>query len=334
MARYFHVSRKKETRGLSGSPGQGDLLEARARLAGGSCRLLPAALLGRRRGLALVALVALLGLGLLLGLGVRLGLFLGRLGTIHQLEHDHGGAVAGPGAGPEDPRVAAVALTEARHDGVEKLPHHFRVGNHGEHLPAGVQVVALGERDHLIREPADGLGLGLGRHDPLVTEEGHEKVPEERPAVRGDPPQLEPGLAVPHFTPPRPRVPRRLGSMRMPRERPMVPSTALISSMDLSPRFLTCSRSSSVFWTRSATTCISALLRALMARAGRGRSSRDLPRLSWRNPSPVASASSSSSSPPSGARRVNWSRMCEAARVRASSGDTAPFVHTSRVSFS
>ena len=62
------------------------------------------------------------------------------------------------------------------------------------------------------------------------------------------------------------------------------------------------SRSSSVFCTRSATTMISWFFSALMARAGSGRSSSGLARLSCRKPSPAASTSSSSSSRPSGAR--------------------------------
>ena len=74
--------------------------------------------------------------------------------------------------------------------------------------------------------------------------------------------------------------------MRMPSDRPSAASAVLISSIDFSPRFLTVSRSASVFCTRSATIEDSAFLSALMARAGSGSSSSGLARLSCRKPSP------------------------------------------------
>src|SRR4026207_32393 len=68
----------------------------------------------------------------------------------------------------------------------------------------------------------------------------------------------------------------------MPRDKPSAASATLISSIDFEPRFLTFSRSSSVFCTKSATTEISAFFRALTARAGSGRSSIGFARLSCR----------------------------------------------------
>src|SRR6185503_8196228 len=264
------------------------------RLAGGGGRLLLPSLARARRSLTLV------GLGRLLGLGVLLPLLLGRLGPVHQLEHDHGGAIARARAGMDDPGIAAVPVREPRRDGVEELLHHRLVGNHGQHLALGVEVLALGERHHLVGEPAHRLGLGLGGHDALVAEERHQQVAKQRPAVLGDPPELVVRPAVPHFAPPRPSAPSTLGSIRIPSDRPRLARAVLISSMDFSPRFFTFSRSASVFWTRSATVRISALRSALMARAGNGSSSSTLDRLSWRKPSPSASTSSSSSGPPSG----------------------------------
>src|SRR6266545_581038 len=293
--------------------------------------------LARRRGRFLLS--ALRGSGrltlvLLLGLGVLLALLPRDFGPIHQLEDGHGSPVTGTRSRLEDALIAADAVTRSRRDGVEELLDDYRVRNHGEHLSPRVEIVPLGQRHHVVGEPTDRLGLGHRGGDALVAEQRHEQVAKERPPMRGDAPELEPRPAVPHFAPPRPSAPRRFGSMRIPRERPSAASAVLISSMDLDPRFFTFSRSWSVFCTRSATTMISAFFSALIARAGSGSSSSGLARLSWRKPSPEASISSSSSSRPSGASGEKWSRTWVAARARASSGDTAPLVQTSRMSFS
>src|ERR1700730_6167894 len=252
-------------------------------LAGGGRRFLLAALGGARAGFALPGLLVFLWRRFL-GLGVLLPLLLRGLRTVHQLEDHHLGAIARTQARLHDAAVAAVALAEPGRDGVEELLHHHRVRHHRQHLPARMQILSLGQGDHVVGEAPHRLRLGLGGHDPLVPEERDQQVPEERPAVRGDASELEARLAVPHFALPRPSVPRRFGSMRIPRDSPSPASAALISSIDFSPRFFTDSRSSSVFWTRSATTMISWFFSALMARAGSGRSSSGLARLSCRWP--------------------------------------------------
>ncbi len=60
----------------------------------------------------------------------------------------------------------------------------FRVGG-GAHArdgeAAGVQRPLLGERDQLFHEGAHGLGLLLGRDDPLVTKERQRQV-----AIKGE----------------------------------------------------------------------------------------------------------------------------------------------------
>src|SRR5439155_14591525 len=182
----------------------------------------------------------------------------------------------------DDARVATVALGEAGGHRVEEAVDHLRVRHHGEYLASRVEVLALGQGDHVLGRAADGLGLGLGSRDALVAEEGHQEIAEHRPAMLGAPPELVAVLAMPHFTPPRPRAPSTLGSIRMPRDSPRAARAVLISSIDFSPRFLTCSRSASVFCARSATIVRSAALRALMARADKASSSRSLPRASRR----------------------------------------------------
>src|SRR2546426_3354651 len=135
-------------------------------------------------------------------------LVLGRLDAVHQLEQDQRRVVAGAAAGPDEARVAAVALAEAWGDRAEQLAHDLRVRHHREDLPPRVEGVALRERDHLLGEPTHGLRLGLGRLDALVPEEGHQEISGERPAVGGDAPELEAVPPVPHRGTPPPRAPR------------------------------------------------------------------------------------------------------------------------------
>src|SRR5712692_2121296 len=295
----------------------------------------------RRRGGGLLLLLPLAaGAGLAprrLLLLLRLLLFvLRRLGAVHELQEDQRRVVARAVPRLDDPRVAAVPVAEARRDGAEELAHDAGVGDHREDLAPRVEGVALGERDHVLGEPADGLGLRLGRLDPLVTEQRHEEVAEERPAVRGDAAELEPGDPVPHrATPvPRPSAPRTFGSIRMPSESPRAASAVLISSMDFSPRFFTCSRSPSAFWTRSTTRLMSAFLSALIARAGSASSSSVLASASRRKASPPAPSVSTASSGAPAASVVKCPFRYVAARASASSGLTPPFVHTSSRSFS
>ena len=46
----------------------------------------------------------------------------------------------------------------------------------GEREPPGVKVAALAERDHLLREGLDRLGLGLGGLDPAVLDQRTREV--------------------------------------------------------------------------------------------------------------------------------------------------------------
>src|SRR6266545_565039 len=219
-----------------------------------------------------------------------------RLRAIDQLEEHHGRAVAGTRAGLDDPGVAAVPVGESRGDRVEEPAHHLGVGNHRQDLAARVEALALGQGDHVVREAAHRLRLRLGRGHALMPEQRDEKVAEQRPAVLRDAAELVAVVAVPHRTaPPRPRAPRTFGSIRMPSDKPSAASAVLISSIDFSPRFFTCSRSASFFWTRSTTRFSSAFFSALMARAGSASSSSVLARASRRNASPLSPSASSSS---------------------------------------
>src|SRR5262249_21664105 len=282
LSRWNHCSRTRRRRGGGGAARQRECdehYEERDRLRchiesavvglrGGSAKR-RMALSGARGGglLLLLPLASALGLRLAPALArpflllALLALAVGRrLGTIDELEVDDGGAVAAADAGVDDARVPAVAVGVARADLIEEPAHHLGVRHHRQRLAPGVQALALGQRHHVVGQAADGFRLGLRRLDALVAEEGGEHVAKHGCAVLADPAQSEAMVTVPHRTTPPPRlsVPRMLGSMRMPIESPSAASAVLISSMDFSPRFFTCSRSASVFWARSATTWISA----------------------------------------------------------------------------
>ena len=61
-----------------------------------------------------------------------------------------------------------------------------------------VQVAALCERDELLDLGLDGLGLRLGRFDPLVLDDLLAQVHEQRLAVRGVAAELVPCLLMAH----------------------------------------------------------------------------------------------------------------------------------------
>ena len=68
----------------------------------------------------------------------------------------------------------------------------------GERLPAGVQVAAPAERDHLLRVRLHGLGLRLGRPDPAVLDQRAGEVRVERAPVRRVAAELLAGPSVAH----------------------------------------------------------------------------------------------------------------------------------------
>ena len=98
----------------------------------------------------------------------------------------------------DDPRVAAVAIGEAGGDRVEQPPDHLGVGHHAQHLAAGVEVLALGQRDHVLGQPAHRLGLGLGGHDALVAEQATSRLRNIAQRCWVSRPELEAVLAMPH----------------------------------------------------------------------------------------------------------------------------------------
>src|SRR5437879_13860086 len=104
---------------------------------------------GRRGGLFLLLPLprgTRLAAGCLLLLVTLLLLVLGRLDAVHQLEQDQRRVVAGAAAGPDEARVAAVALAEARGDRAEQLADDLRVPDHRRALPPRAEGGALSQR--------------------------------------------------------------------------------------------------------------------------------------------------------------------------------------------
>ena len=60
-----------------------------------------------------------------------------------------------------------------------------RNGGYTRTIKTRRQIALLAEGDHAVGEPANLLGLRLGRLDPLMLEQRGHQVPEQRPAVFG-----------------------------------------------------------------------------------------------------------------------------------------------------
>src|SRR5437867_5270651 len=199
-----------------------------------------------------------------------------QVGT-HQLDHGLFGAIAFAEAQAHDAGVAAGALAEAGTQRIEQLLHRRRGFEKRRSLPAGVQRIALGKRNHAIHQRLDGLGLGHGGdHALLLDHAGHQAL---KQGIAGTHVPLEFGSAssVSHEYPYSPgasgcsywasssgvisgmepgagaggATSLPCASTFMPSESPMLPRISLISLSDLRPKFLVRNISASVFCTSS-----------------------------------------------------------------------------------
>src|SRR5579871_5269376 len=100
-----------------------------------------------------------------------------------ELDHRKRRGVAAAEAELDHPRVAAVALLEARRNLVEQLLDGVARADEVEGAAARGQVAALAERDHPIGEAAQLLGLGVGGADALVADQAQHQVAEQRLAM-------------------------------------------------------------------------------------------------------------------------------------------------------
>src|SRR5574341_784147 len=129
----------------------------------------------------LAGLFGLLGtaLGLLLALGAD------DLLRAQQLDEGLLAAIALPPARAHDAQVAALAVAEARRDGVKQLLHRFAGHQVGRRLAARRQVAALAQGDHALHVRAHGLGLGHRGLDAFLQDERGHQVAQQRAPVTG-----------------------------------------------------------------------------------------------------------------------------------------------------
>src|SRR5205085_10741721 len=100
----------------------------------------------------------------------------------------------------DNPRIAAGSVREARTDLGEQLVHDVLRAQEGERLPAGSEVAAAAERDQLLGDRLDGLGLRLGRPDAAVLDQRAGKAGVQRLALGAVPAELLACAVMTHAT--------------------------------------------------------------------------------------------------------------------------------------
>ena len=103
--------------------------------------------------------------------------------AVDELDHGARRAVAVAEAGLQHARIAAGSVLVPGGQSVEQLLGHVLVAQTARSKAARVEVAALGKRDVLVHHALQVLGLGQGRHDLLVTDEGCRQVGEHGLAV-------------------------------------------------------------------------------------------------------------------------------------------------------
>src|SRR5438093_10944062 len=171
--------------------------------------------------------------------------------VVDKLDVHHRSRVARPGADLDDPRITAGTLGEARSDLVEQPVHGVLAAQerHRISLRGDVGGILAGERDQLLRDRPQLLGLGLGGADTAVLEQRARHVREQGLTVRRVPAELPSATAMPHSDP------------RM--ERPWAASVSLTSSIDFLPKLGIAASSASVLATRSPIVSMPTRLRQL-----------------------------------------------------------------------
>src|SRR6188472_1086044 len=256
-----------------------------------------------------------------------------RLGEeVDELEVDHLGRVTRTRADADDARVAARPVGEAGPDVAEELVHDVLRAQERKRLPPRVHAAAPSERDHLLGDRLDLLGLRRGGLDAAVLDQRRREVRVQRLAVRGVAAQLASGPVVPHAE--GPSSPRRVS--------PCVARVSLTSSIDFLPKFGIAASSFSVFVTRSPIVSIPTRLRQLYDRTPSSSSSIGKFSIPWASETSAAAAPPSlgCASAPKPSMRSRSVKIASC-RIRisapcaiASFGSIEPSVVTSRISLS
>src|ERR1700727_3728309 len=160
-------------------------------VAPGITRIRTIAAASPRRGLR----SALGGCGLH-GAGV---LALGLNVAIDELDHRHGGIVAGAEPRLHDPRIAAIPILVARTQHVDQLLDQIGVAQARNREPTRVQVAALAKRYQLFDHRAKVFGLWQGGRDLLVLDERLRHIGEHRLAMLGGAIESPLGVSVVHL---------------------------------------------------------------------------------------------------------------------------------------
>src|SRR5579863_5791251 len=119
------------------------------------------------------------------GFAAFLALFVDQFFTAQKFDEGVVGAVAFSPSGADDAEVAAIAITEAWADGVEKFVDGGAGHEVSKRLTAGGEISALAQRDHLFDLRTHGFGFRHGGLDPLFEDERCDQIAQQRPAVRG-----------------------------------------------------------------------------------------------------------------------------------------------------
>src|SRR5580704_10214948 len=118
-------------------------------------------------------------------LGSFFALFFLQLFTTEEFDERRVSAVALAPTGSDNTQVSTFAVPEPGGDGVEKLVHCGTRHEIGDGLAARGQIAALAQRDHLLDQRTQGLGLGHSGLDSLFDDERSHQVPQQGAAVAG-----------------------------------------------------------------------------------------------------------------------------------------------------
>src|SRR3989440_5639260 len=212
-----------------------------------------------------------------------------------------------------------------------------------------MQVAAAGQRDEPLGIGPELFRLGLGRHDPVVAEQARREVRQQGLLVARGARELASLGAVPHYST-SPSLACAWGaapasttfssssvsSNFMPKLSPSRRSSSAISPSAFSPTFLTLSRSSSRYCTRSPSVRMLEFLSELTERtesptSSIERASTSRSRLVAAPPFPAGWAATIGTLPKSTKKR-KCSCASAAAYATASSGEIVPLVSTVSVS--
>jgi len=121
-----------------------------------------------------------------------------KLKVLHKLNDGHLGVVTLTGHGSQNAGVATVSVGVSVGGGLEEGVDEVLVVDPAEGLPAGVEVAALAELDHVVNVLADGLGPDEGGLDASVADDLGGEGAEEGLALVGGLAELGQSLAVAH----------------------------------------------------------------------------------------------------------------------------------------